>query len=166
MSGVWFVRLAGRALRNVGAELRSIHANKRYAIEVTTMSLNRATIIGHVGQNPELRHLPTSGQPVTDFSVATDESFTSKNGDRQQRTEWHQVVVYGKLAETCAKYLGKGRQVYVEGRLRTREFEDRTGGKRQRTEIIVQRVQFLGAKPEIPAGGEAEEPAANEDAPF
>ena len=81
-------------------------------------------------------------------------------------TDWHQIVVYGKLAEICAKYLGKGRQVYVEGRLRTREFEDKSGGKRQRTEIIAQRVQFLGAKPELPAGGEAEEPAATEECPF
>jgi single-strand DNA-binding protein len=130
------------------------------------MSLNKVMIIGHLGQAPELRQLPISGQPVSGFSVATDESFTGKDGNRQQRTDWHQIVVYGKLAETCAKYLGKGRQVYVEGRLRTREFEDKSGGKRQRTEVIAQRVQFLGAKPELPAGGEAEEPAVNEEAPF
>lgn len=130
------------------------------------MSLNKVMLIGHLGQDPELRYLPTSGQPVSGFSIATDESFTGKDGSRQQRTDWHQVVVYGKLAETCSKYLGKGRQVYVEGRLRTREFEDKSGGKRQRTEIIAQRVQFLGAKPEVPAGGEGEEPASSEEAPF
>ena len=130
------------------------------------MALNKVMLIGHLGQDPELRQLPTSGQPVSGFSVATDETFTGKDGNRQQRTDWQQIVVYGKLAETCAKYLGKGRQVYVEGRLRTREFEDRSGGKRQRTEIIAQRVQFLGAKPELPAGGEAEEPAATEECPF
>jgi single-strand DNA-binding protein len=84
------------------------------------MSLNRATIIGYLGNDPELRNLPTSGQPVASFAVATDVSFTDKNGGRQERVDWHQVVVYGKLAETCHKYLSKGRQIYVEGRLRTR----------------------------------------------
>jgi single-strand DNA-binding protein len=77
------------------------------------------------------------------------------------------VVVFGKLAETCAKYLAKGRQIYVEGRLRTREFESKNrSGKRQRAEIIAQRVQFLGPRPEAPLGGDAEEPAASEEAPF
>ena len=76
-------------------------------------------------------------------------------------------MVFGKLAETCAKYLARGRQVYVEGRLRTREFEGKNGGgKRQRAEIVAQRVQFLGPRPEAPAGGEAEEPAASEEVPF
>ena len=131
------------------------------------MSLNRATIIGYLGQDLELRNLPASGQPVASFAVATDESFTGKNGERQQRVDWHQVVVYGKLAETCDKYLSKGRQIYVEGRLRTREYEARdNGGKRYRTEIIAQRVQFLGPRPDLPAGGEGEEPAASEDVPF
>ena len=89
--------------------------------------------------------LPTSGQPVTGFSVATDESFTGKDGNRQERVEWHNIVVFGKPAETCAKYLGRGRQIYVEGRLQTREFESKNGGgKRQRAEIVAQRVQFLG----------------------
>lgn len=130
------------------------------------MALNKAMVIGYLGQDPLLRHLPTSGQPVAGFSVATDESFTGKDGNRQDRVEWHNIVVFGKLAETCTKYLAKGRQVYVEGRLRTREFESRNGGgKRQRTEIVAQRVQFLGPRPEAP-GGEAEEPAANEEVPF
>ena len=101
------------------------------------------------------------------FAVATDESFTDKDGNRQERVDWHRVVVYGKLAETCHKYLSKGRQIYVEGRLRTREYEARdNGGKRYRTEIIAQRVQFLGPRPPLPAGGDSEEPAASEDAPF
>jgi len=131
------------------------------------MSLNRATIIGHLGQDPELRYLPTSGQPVTGFSVATDESFTDKDGQRQERTDWHQVVVYGKAAENCHKYLTRGREVYVEGRLRTREYEARdNGGKRQRTEIIASRVQFLGTPTGASVGGEAEEPAASEETPF
>ncbi len=131
------------------------------------MSLNRATIIGYLGQDLELRNLTTNGEPVVSFAVATDESFTDKDGNRQERVDWHRVVVYGKLAETCHKYLRKGRQIYVEGRLRTREYEARdNGGKRYRTEIIAQRVQFLGTRPDLPANGEGEEPAASEDAPF
>lgn len=120
------------------------------------MSLNRAMLIGYVGNDlEELRYLPT-GQPFAGFSVATDEMFTDKNGEKQKRVDWHQVVVYGKLALVCKEYLDKGRHVYVEGRLRTRAYEARdNGGKRYRTEIIAQRVQFLGARPEVPAGGDA-----------
>lgn len=131
------------------------------------MSLNRATIIGYLGQDLELRNLPTNGQPVVSFAVATDENFTDKDGNRQESVDWHRVVVYGKLAETCHKYLSKGRQIYVEGRLRTREYEARdNGGKRYRTEIIAQLVQFLGSRPALPAGGDGEEPAASEETPF
>lgn len=131
------------------------------------MSLNKIMLIGYLGQDPELRHLPTSGQAVTGFSVATDESFMAKDGNRQEWVEWHNVVVFGKLAEICSKFLAKGRQVYVEGRLRIREFESKNGGaKRQRAEIIAQRVQFLGPRPEAPVGGESEEPAASDEAPF
>jgi len=79
------------------------------------MSLNRATIIGHLGQDFDLRYLPISGQLVASFSVATDEALVDKNDERQERVEWHQIVVYGKLAETCHKYLSKGRKLYVEG---------------------------------------------------
>jgi single-strand DNA-binding protein len=116
------------------------------------MSLNRVTLIGYIGHDlEELRYLP-SGQPLANFSVATDESFTDKNGQKQERVDWHRVVVYGKLALICKEYLAKGRHVYVEGCLRTREYEARdNGGKRYRTEIIAQRVQFLGARPEVPA---------------
>ena len=111
------------------------------------MSLNRATVIGNLGGDPLLRNLP-SGQSAVRFSVATDETFTDKEGRQQERVEWHQIVAFGKLAETCNQYLSKGRQVYVEGRLRTREFEVKNdGGKRQRTEIVASRVQFLGPPP-------------------
>ena len=119
------------------------------------MSLNRVTIIGHLGQDPELRYL-TNGQAVGRFSVATDESYTDKEGNRKERTEWHQVVLFGKMAETCEKYLAKGRLVYVEGRLRTREYEAKNnGGKRQRTEIVASRVQFLGTSPADAKGATA-----------
>jgi single-strand DNA-binding protein len=111
------------------------------------MSLNRATVIGYLGGDPELRSLP-SGQPVVNFAVATDEAFVDKQGQRQERVEWHHVVAFGKIADTCAKHLKKGRQVYVEGHLRTREYEAKNnGGKRQRTEIVTSRIQFLGAPP-------------------
>jgi single-strand DNA-binding protein len=132
------------------------------------MSLNRATIIGHLGQDPELRYLPTSGQPVTSFSVATDESFTDKDGQRQERTDWHNVVVYGKAAENCHKYLAKGREIYVEGRLRTREYEARdNSGKRQRTEIIASRVQFLATPPtDVKATEVSSGEPATDEVPF
>ena len=122
------------------------------------MSLNRAMVIGYLGSDPEMRSLP-SGQPVVSFSVATDESYTDKQEQKQERVEWHHVVAFGRLAEICKEYLQKGRQAYVEGRLRTREYEAKNdGGKRQRTEIVASRVQFLGAPPT----GKAEASAADE----
>jgi single-strand DNA-binding protein len=133
------------------------------------MSLNKVTLIGHLGQDPELRNLP-SGQAVGRFSVATDEPYTDKEGKRQEHTEWHQIVTFGKVAETCGKYLAKGRQVYVEGRLRTREYDAKNnGGKRQRTEIVAIRVQFLGIPPADAKGASAVEepvPPADSDVPF
>lgn len=111
------------------------------------MSLNRAMAIGNLGGDLELRYLP-SGQPAGGFSIATNESITDKQGEKQERVEWHHIVAFGKLAETCNDYLKKGRQVYVEGRLRTREFEAKhDGGKRQHTEIVASQVQFLGPAP-------------------
>ena len=111
------------------------------------MSLNKALVIGRLGQDPEIRYAPT-GLPVVNFSVATDEPYLDKEGKRQEGTEWHRVVVIGKLALTCNEYLKKGRQVFVEGRLRNREFETKVDGRKQRrTEIIASRVQFLGAPP-------------------
>ena len=108
------------------------------------MSLNRATVIGNLGRDPVLRNLP-GGQRTVGFSIATDETFTDKEGQKEEHVQWHQIVAFGKLAETCNQYLKKGRHVYVEGRLRTREFESKTnGGKRQRTEIVASRVQFSG----------------------
>ena len=134
------------------------------------MSLNKVQLIGHLGQDPDLRYLPTSGQPVASFSIATDEAFTGNDGTRQERVEWHQVVVFGKAAESCKEYLKKGRQVYVEGRLRTREFEAKNnGGKRQRTEVIAQRIQFLGTPPADAKGAAAAEepvPPADSETPF
>jgi single-strand DNA-binding protein len=133
------------------------------------MSLNRAMVIGYLGHDPETRLLP-SGQPVVSFSVATDESFTDKNGEKQERVEWHSVVAFSRLGEICAEHLKQGRQVFVEGRLRSREYEPKSGdGKRKRTEIIASRVQFLGAPPKEQMDGTTVEDVSIpplEDAPF
>jgi len=105
--------------------------------------VNKAILIGNLGRDPELRYTQ-SGQPVVNFSIATTENWTDKNGERQERTEWHRIVVWGKTGENCAQYLSKGRTVYVEGRIQTREWEDREGQKRTTTEINAQNVTFLG----------------------
>jgi single-strand DNA-binding protein len=107
------------------------------------MSLNKVMVIGHLGQDPEFRYTP-AGMPVVNFSVATDEAYVGKDGKRQRRIEWHRVVVIGKFALTCHKYLAKGREIFVEGRLHSREWES-GGATRRRTEIVASRVQFLGA---------------------
>lgn len=113
------------------------------------MSLNRAQIIGNLTRDPELRNT-TTGQSVTNFSVATSSQWTDVNGQKQERTEYHSVVAWGKLAEICHQYLGKGRKVFVEGRLQTRDWETPDGGKRQRTEIIAENMIMLDR---APAGG-------------
>src|SRR6516164_7787000 len=106
------------------------------------MSLNKVMVIGHLGQDPEIRYTPT-GMPVVNLSIATDEAYVDKDGNRQERTEWHRVVVIGKMALACHDYLKKGRQIFVEGRLRTREWETNSSSGR-RTEIVASRVEFLG----------------------
>jgi single-strand DNA-binding protein len=119
------------------------------------MSLNKVMVIGHLGQHPEIRYTP-AGMPVVNLSVATDEPYVDKEGKRHERVEWHRIVVVGKMALTCHEYLRKGRQIFVEGHLRTREWESNgTGGRR--TEIFASRVQFLGAPP---ADAKADEPSA------
>jgi len=111
------------------------------------MAINKVIVIGNLGANPEVRALP-SGQNVANFSLATTERFTDRNGDKQERTDWHRIVAFGRLADMCERFLSKGRQVYVEGRLRTRELEAKNnGGKRQRTEIVAARIQSLGVPP-------------------
>src|SRR5271156_931067 len=124
------------------------------------MAVNTATVIGHLGADPQVRALP-SGQSVANLSLATTERFTDRNGARQERTEWHRIVAFGKLADTCAQYLSKGRQIYVEGRLTTREYEAKDGtGKRYRTEIVARRIQFLGRR------GDKAGQAASSEVPF
>jgi len=105
--------------------------------------VNKVILVGHLGADPDMRYTP-SGQGVCELRLATSESWNDKNGQRQERTEWHRVVVWGKRAEICSKYLAKGRQVYIEGRIQTRNYDDKEGHKRYITEIIANDVQFLG----------------------
>lgn len=110
-------------------------------------SLNEANIIGHLGRDPELKFTP-SGQPVANFSVATDESYMGKDGQKVAKTEWHRIVVWGKQAEFCGNYLKKGSLVYVKGSLETRKWTDKDGAEKYTTEIKAIRVQGLDKRPE------------------
>ncbi|HRL13121.1 MAG TPA: single-stranded DNA-binding protein [Aggregatilineales bacterium] len=107
--------------------------------------LNKVMIIGFVGREPEMRFTP-SGRPVTSFSVATSRSWTSADGERREETEWFNVVAWGNLAEICKTHLTKGQQVYVEGRLQTRGWEDETGKKHFRTELVANEMILLGER--------------------
>src|SRR4051812_28146007 len=121
------------------------------------MSVNKVILVGRLGQNPEVRYTP-SGAAVANFSLATNESWTDKAGQKQERTEWHRVVVWGKLAELCNQYLAKGRQVYLEGRLQTRQWQDKDGQTKYTTEVQAQTVQFLGG------GASEQRPAPSREA--
>lgn len=105
--------------------------------------INKVIIVGRLGQDPEMKAVG-QGSTVTRLNVATSESWNDKNGQKQERTEWHRITVWGKLAELCGKYLAKGRQVYIEGKLQTRSWED-NGQKKYATDIVASTVQFLGA---------------------
>ena len=107
--------------------------------------LNKVMLIGNLGRDPEIRHTP-SGTPVANFTLATNENFTDRGGNRQERTEWHRIVVWSKLAEICDQYLRKGRQVYIEGRLQTRQWEDQQGQRRSTTEIVATNMIMLGGR--------------------
>ncbi len=105
--------------------------------------VNKAILVGHLGADPEMRHTQ-SGTAVTSFRLATTERFKDRNGERQERTEWHRVVAWAKLAEICNTYLRKGKQVYVEGRIQTRQWEDKSGTTRYTTEIVANNMVMLG----------------------
>src|ERR1043166_3273638 len=112
------------------------------------MSVNKVILVGSLGRDPEVLSTPT-GQSVCNFSVATTEKFTGRDGSNKESTQWHNVVVWGKTADNCGQYLKKGRQVYVEGKLTSRSYEAKDGsGKRYVTEVVAQTVQFLGGKQE------------------
>ena len=117
-------------------------------------SVNKAILIGNLGKDPELRYTP-GGQPTASFSLATTDQWTDKNGQKQKKTEWHNIIAWGKLAELVNQYLKKGRSVYVEGRINTRSWDDRDGNKKYRTEITANVIQFLGGGPGAPSANDA-----------
>lgn len=108
------------------------------------MSVNKVMVLGRLGQDPELKYTP-SGMAVCNFTVATSETWNDKAGQKQERTEWHRIVVWGKLAELCNQYLSKGKQTFVEGSLQTRSWDDKDGTKRYTTEVVAKSVQFIGS---------------------
>lgn len=114
--------------------------------------INKVIIVGRLGTDPEVKTI-SQGQTIAKMNIATSESWNGKDGQKQERTEWHRVIVWGKLAEICGKHLAKGRQVYVEGRLQTRSWEDPQGQKKYTTEIVAQTVQFLGSNGEQRSSG-------------
>ena len=108
------------------------------------MGVNKVILVGNLGGDPETKKI-ASGQTITLFNIATSNSWVNRDGQKQEHTEWHRIVVWGKLAETCGEYLAKGRKVYVEGRLQTRSWEDDKGQKRYTTEVVAAQVLFLSA---------------------
>ncbi|MFM2152569.1 MAG: Single-stranded DNA-binding protein [Pseudomonadota bacterium] len=107
-------------------------------------SVNKVILIGNLGADPEVRYTP-GGTAVANFRIATNEVWNDKNGQRQERTEWHRIVVWGKTAENCGEYLAKGRPVYIEGKLQTREWTDKENRKNFTTEVVANQVTFLGS---------------------
>jgi single-strand DNA-binding protein len=115
-------------------------------------SVNKAILIGNLGRDPEMRYTP-NGQAVTKFSIATTEKFKNRDGEQQERTTWHNIVAWGRQAEVANEFLSKGRPVYIEGRIDNRSYDDKDGNKRYISEVIVQRMQFLGSKGDTSGGG-------------
>jgi single-strand DNA-binding protein len=126
--------------------------------------LNKVLVIGNVGRDPEMRYIP-SGKPVTSFSVATSRTWTNSEGERREETEWFNVVAWGNLAEICKQHLRKGQQVYVEGRLQTRSWEDHEGRKRFRTELVASEMILLGGRRGVSEAIEATD-VGEEEFPF
>ncbi|MDX2018640.1 MAG: single-stranded DNA-binding protein [Deltaproteobacteria bacterium] len=116
-------------------------------------SVNKVILIGNLGADPELRYTPNGNRAVCSLRIATSDVFKDKTGANQERTEWHRVTVWGDQAENCNKYLSKGRSVYVEGRLQTRSWDDKDGNKRYSTDVVAERVKFLGGGGGAAGGG-------------
>ena len=125
-------------------------------------SINKVILIGNLGKDPEVNYT-SAGTAVTKFSVATTEQWTDKSGEKQNHTEWHRVVAWGRLGEICGEYLHKGKQVYIEGKLRTNEWEDREGNRRFTTEIVANVMQMLGGRAK--AEGKKNAPVTNDLGP-
>jgi len=122
--------------------------------------VNKVILIGNLGADPELKTV-SNGNSVAELRLATSRKWTDKTGQKQEDTQWHRVVVWGKQAEACGEYLAKGRQIFVEGRLQTREWEDRDGNKRWTTEVVAENVKFLGGK-----GGEKKQSSGGSQSQF
>jgi single-strand DNA-binding protein len=141
------------------------------------MSVNKVILIGNLGKDPEVR-FTANGRAVARFPIATSEVWNDSDGNRQERTEWHNIIVWGKQGETCGQYLAKGRQVFVEGSIRSRSYDDKDGNKRYVTEIIAQRVRFLGGgggtrvapeaegEPSGASSSQGQPPPVEDDIPF
>ena len=136
-------------------------------------SLNKALLIGNLGKDPEIRYTQ-NGQSVATFTLATSDNWTDQNGNRQERTEWHTIVAWGKLADLSQRFLAKGRQVYIEGRIQSREWTDQSGGKRRTTEIVASSIVFLGNRASQggnnydapPPYGTSSQPSAASSSPY
>ncbi len=130
------------------------------------MSVNKAILIGRLGKDPELRYTP-SGRAVATFSVATSEVYQNQEGQRQENTTWHNIVCWGKTAELAKEYLRKGREVYLEGRISNRSYDDKDGNKRYISEVVVQNLRFIGSRQQGEPGGAADdvEPSPSPAAP-
>ena len=133
--------------------------------------VNKVILVGRLGADPEVRYTQ-DGTMVTNFRLATDERWTDKSGERAERTEWHRIVTFGKLAETCGNYLSKGKLIYIEGRLQTRSWEDKDGNKRYTTEIVALNMKMLEPKGQEreqttePPSHQGPEPISESDVPF
>ncbi len=128
-------------------------------------SVNKVILVGNLGKDPEVRATP-SGQNVAKFSIATTDRWKSKvNGQMEEKTEWHNIVAWGRLAELCRDYLAKGRSVYVEGSLQTRTWDDKEGKKHYMTEVVAQTIQFLGSRGETASSGASRSSAAASSGP-
>jgi single-strand DNA-binding protein len=158
-------------LRPAGNLCIEIH---HYRIGKENGMINKAILVGRLGADPEVRYTP-DGAMVTNFRIATDEQWKDKNGEKVQKTEWHKIVTFGKLAEICGKYLVKGKLVYLEGRIQTRSWDDKEGVKHYMTEIVASNMQMLDSKGQrsaeplgepshAPSGGDAFMP--EDDVPF
>jgi single-strand DNA-binding protein len=122
-------------------------------------SVNKVILVGRLGKDPEVKYTP-SGTPVAKFTLATDEVFKDRAGEQQRRTEWHTIVAWSKLAEICGEYLVKGKQVYIEGSIRSRQWEDQSGNKRTAYEIVARDMRMLGSRADSERAGAAPSRAA------
>jgi len=126
-------------------------------------SINKAILIGNLGKDPEIRYIP-SGQAVATFSIATTRKWRDKEGQPQEQTDWHNIVVWGRMAELAKEYLAKGRSVYIEGRIQNRSYDDKEGNKRYISEVVATTMQFLGGRSDQAAGSQAS-PTPSPDQP-